>query len=126
MATEYNTMATDSRSGTPSSTPPAERPFNVPETYRVDSVIGEGAYGVVWYVYLHLVSYTILNGEERVEWLHRRERARARLRVLAREWTWGWMRLLAYRRPENGRQWTLSGSVGHRIVDGRYYRRIAE
>jgi hypothetical protein len=79
MATEYNTMATDSRSGTPSSTPPAERPFNVPETYRVDSVIGEGAYGVVWYVYFYL---RILSDEERMEWIDRQIREGADPRVL--------------------------------------------
>jgi hypothetical protein len=45
-----DSMGTDSRSGTPDSTPPAERPFNLPETYYVQNVIGEGAYGVVWYV----------------------------------------------------------------------------
>lgn len=39
---------TDDGTLSPPSTPPAERPFNLPETYQVQSVIGEGAYGVVW------------------------------------------------------------------------------
>lgn len=41
---------TTSTSPSPPSTPPAERPFKLPEQYAVQSVIGEGAYGVVWYV----------------------------------------------------------------------------
>jgi hypothetical protein len=48
-----------SRSNPPNAAGSRKISFNVSEQYDIQDVVGEGAYGVVWYVFLCLVRYSV-------------------------------------------------------------------